>query len=87
MSIKFVMSSNHLILCRPLLLPSVFPSIRVFSKALPGDISSAKAFNLFHDIKVHYSLLIILENILFDKMNISIAFKTFFFLPFFLFLF
>ena len=32
MSIEFVMSSNHLILCRPLLfLPSVFPSIRVFS--------------------------------------------------------
>ena len=32
MSIKSVTPSNHLILCRPLiLLPSVFPSIRVFS--------------------------------------------------------
>ena len=32
MSIKSVMPSNHLILCRPLsLLPSIFPSIRVFS--------------------------------------------------------
>ena len=31
MSIKLVMSSNHLILCHPLLLlPSIFPSIRVF---------------------------------------------------------
>ena len=31
-SIKSVMPSNHLILCQPLLLlPSVFPSIRVFS--------------------------------------------------------
>ena len=31
-SIKLVMSSNHLILCRPLLLlPSIIPSIRVFS--------------------------------------------------------
>ena len=31
MSIKLVMPSNHLILCRPLLLPpSIFPSIRVF---------------------------------------------------------
>ena len=26
-----VMPSNHLILCRPLFLPSIFPSIRVFS--------------------------------------------------------
>ena len=32
MSIALVMPSNHLILCRPLfLLPSIFPSIRVFS--------------------------------------------------------
>ena len=32
MSIELLMPSNHLILCRPLLLPpSVFPSIRVFS--------------------------------------------------------
>ena len=33
MSIESVMLSNHLILCRPLLLlPSIFPSIRAFSK-------------------------------------------------------
>ena len=31
MSIESVMPSNHLILCRSLLLPSIFPSIRVFS--------------------------------------------------------
>ena len=31
MSIESVMPSNHFILCYPLLLPSVFPSIRVFS--------------------------------------------------------
>ena len=32
MSIELVMPSNHLILCRPLLLlPSIFPSIRVFT--------------------------------------------------------
>ena len=31
MSIELVMSSNHLILCHPLLLPSIFPSMRVFS--------------------------------------------------------
>ena len=31
MSIALVMLSNHLILCYPLLLPSIFPGIRVFS--------------------------------------------------------
>ena len=35
MSIKSVTPSNHLILCHPLLLlPSIFPSIRVFSNML-----------------------------------------------------
>ena len=35
MSIELVMPSNHLIICHPLLLmPSVFPSIRVFSNDL-----------------------------------------------------
>ena len=31
MSIGSVMPSNHLIFCYPLLLPSIYPSIRVFS--------------------------------------------------------
>ena len=31
MSIESVMPSSHLILCHPLLLPSIFPNIRVFS--------------------------------------------------------
>ena len=30
-SIELVMPSNHLIFCHPFLLPSIFPSIRVFS--------------------------------------------------------
>ena len=30
MSIESVMPSNHLILCHPVLLPSIFPSISVF---------------------------------------------------------
>ena len=34
MSIESVVLSNHLILCHPLLLPSIFPSIRVFSNEL-----------------------------------------------------
>ena len=40
MSIESVMPSNHLVLCCPLLfLPSVFPSIRVFSNELALHIS------------------------------------------------
>ena len=38
MSIESVMPSNHLLLCHPLLLPSVFPSIRVFSNESPLHI-------------------------------------------------
>ena len=34
MSTESVIPSNHLILCHPLLLPSIFPSIRVFSNEL-----------------------------------------------------
>ena len=32
MPIEWMMPSNHLFLCHPLLLPSIFPSIRIFSK-------------------------------------------------------
>ena len=42
MSIEFVMSSSLLILCHPLLLPSIFPSIRVFSNKLALHISWPK---------------------------------------------
>ena len=38
MSIKSVMPSNHLILCRFLLLPSIFPSIRVIFNELDVHI-------------------------------------------------
>ena len=34
MSIELVMPCNHLILCHHLLVPSIFPSIRVFSNEL-----------------------------------------------------
>ena len=44
MSIASVMPSNHLILCRPLLLPpSIFPSIRVFSNELVQRLAAAAA--------------------------------------------
>ena len=47
MSIKSVMLSNHLILCRPLyLLPSILPSIRVFSNESVLHIRLPKYWSL-----------------------------------------
>ena len=47
MSIESVMPFNHLILCRPLLLlPSIFPSIRVFSNESALRIRWPKYWNL-----------------------------------------
>ena len=51
MSIKSVIPSNHLILCRPLLLPpSIFPSIRVFPSQVSSSHQMAKVleFQLQH---------------------------------------
>ena len=51
MSIEAVMPSNHLILCRPLLLlPSIFPSIRVFSSESALRISWPKYWNFSFSI-------------------------------------
>ena len=51
MSIDLVMSSNHLILCRPiLLLPSIFPSIRVFSKKSVLSIRRPKYWSFSFNI-------------------------------------
>ena len=51
MSIKLVMSSNHLILCRPLLLlPSIFLSIRVFSNESALHIRWPKYWNFSFSI-------------------------------------
>ena len=47
MSVVSVMPSNHLILCRPLLLPpSIFPCIRVFSSESVLHIRWPKYWNL-----------------------------------------
>ena len=47
MSIELVMPSNHLIRCHPLLhLPSIFPSIRVFSNELAVCIRWPKYWSL-----------------------------------------
>ena len=47
MSIELVMPSNHLILCRPLLPPSIFPSIRVFSNESALHIRWPKYWSFF----------------------------------------
>ena len=50
-SIESVMPSNHLILCRPLLLlPSIFPSIRVFSSESALHIRWPKYWNFSFSI-------------------------------------
>ena len=50
-SIEPVMPSNHLILCHPLLfLPSIFPSIRVFSNESVLHIRRPKYWNLSFSI-------------------------------------
>ena len=51
MSIESVMPSNHLILCHPLLLlPSIFPSIRVFSNESALHIRWPKYWSFSFDI-------------------------------------
>ena len=51
MSTKSKMPSNHLILCHPLfLLPSIFPSIRVFFKELALHIRWPKYWNFSFSI-------------------------------------
>ena len=60
-SIELMMPSNHLILCQPLLLlPSVFPSIRVFSNELVLHIRLTKywSFNFSNSSSNEYSGLI-----------------------------
>ena len=51
MSTQSVMPSSHLILCRPLLSPSVFPSIRVFSSELTLGINMCVSLSGWSFIK------------------------------------
>ena len=53
MSIELAIPSNHLILCRPLLfLPSIFPSIRVFSNELALCIRCPKHWSFSFSISL-----------------------------------
>ena len=50
MPIELVMPSNHLILCRPLLPPLIFPSIRVFSNESAPHIRWSKYWSFTFNI-------------------------------------
>ena len=77
-SIESVMPSNHLILCRPLLLPSIFPSIRIFSSEsvlhirLPKDWS----FSLSISPSNEYSGLICFKMDWFDLLAVQGTLKS-----------
>ena len=74
MSIESVMPYNHLILCRPLLLPSIFPIIRIFSnesafhirwpKYWSFSISPSNEYSGLISFKIHWFDLFALQGIL-----------------------
>ena len=79
MSIKSVMPSNHLILCHPLLfLPSVFPSIRVFSNESVLHIRWPKYWNISFSISAsnEYSVLISFRMDWLDLLEVQETLKS-----------
>jgi len=74
MSTGSVMTSNHLILCRSLLLPSVFPSIRVFSNE--SDFRIADAEWIFRVISFRTDLENWISNSKRMKLNFYLASYT-----------
>ena len=79
MSIESVMPSNHLALCRPLLLlPSIVPSIRVFSNELALCIRWPKYWSCSLNISPsnEYSGLISFRICWFDLLNVQGTLKS-----------
>ena len=79
MSIESVMPSNHLILCRPLLLlPSIFPSIRVFSNESVLHIRWPKCWSFSFNISPsnEYSGLISFRMDWLDLLAVQGIFKS-----------
>ena len=72
MSIESMMPSNHLILCPPLfLLPSIFPSIRVFSSELALHIRWPKYWRFSISLSNEYSGLIFFRFDWFDLLVVQ----------------
>ena len=79
MSIELVMPSNQLILCHPLLLlPSIFPSIRVFSSESDLHIRWPKCWNFSFSISPSndYSELISFKIDCFDLLAVQRTLKS-----------
>ena len=79
MSIELVMPSNHLILCHPLLLlPSIFPSMRVFSNKSVLHIRWPKYWNFSLSINLssEYSGLISFRIDWFDLLAVQGTLKS-----------
>ena len=73
MSIESVMLSNHIILCCPLLLPSVFPSSRIFSSESALCIRQPKywRFSFSNSPSNEYSVLISFKIDWFDLLAVQ----------------
>ena len=77
MSIESVMPSNHLILCCLLhFLPSMFPSIRVFSNELALPIRQPKYWSFSFSPSSEYSGLIYFRSHWFDLLIVQGALKS-----------
>ena len=77
MSIESVMASNHLILCHPLLLlPSIFPSIRVFSNESAVHIRWPKYWSFSISPSKEYSGSISFKIDWFDLLALQGTLKT-----------
>jgi len=76
-SIESVISSNHLILCHPLLLlPSIFPSIRVFSNESTLHIRWSKYWSFSISLSNEYSGLISFRIDWFDLFAVQGTLKS-----------
>ena len=77
MSIESLMPSNHLILCCPLLLlPSIFPSIRVFSNESALHIRWLKYWSFSFSPSSEYSGLISFRIVWFDLFTVQGTLKS-----------
>ena len=79
MSVESVMPSNHFILCHPLLLPSIFPSIRVFSNesVLHIRLPKYRSFSFNICLSNEYSGLISFRIDYFDLLAIQGTLRAF----------